>query len=519
MNITITQDNSRVEVLGSNGASIIEKLYKLAIDPNNTLTLEGNITSTSAYGYQVDYLNTNYGPDFIVNATNRYIHFEDPNMESYLASMGIGDNGKTTEAQAAAVTTIANAPNSTIIKFNELRYFTSITESKGGFNSSNTGACSFYNWTALQEIDISNFTSLGHSLDYGWNDTFRLCTALKKVIASNKLTKLGHNAFNGCSNLEEISGLSGTITVYNSAFNNCSKLTSDNFQNCTFVWANNQPSVFARCTSLTSLPNCSGSISSWSFQGCTGLTSVDLSNVTDLGDGVFDGCTGVTEVIISNLNDFICLRNNRNALPYGTSNRQIDLYVKNGNTKTKVTDVVFPTQQFVDSYASNGAAQFRFEGYSIESIRFPWITGRSDLPGLPICGNCKSLKKIYVDEGYTQVGYHAFSESGPLQEVWLPSTFTGFGNDAFKGCTYNNNKVIFLNTTTPTFTNTVPTGIYYCPDSAVSDYSAVSWIGNNARGLSQLANISDDYKDMLVARGCTATGSTGNWTIKAPGEP
>jgi hypothetical protein len=51
MNITITQDNSRVEVLGSNGASIIEKLYKLAIDPNNTLTLEGNISSTAAYGY------------------------------------------------------------------------------------------------------------------------------------------------------------------------------------------------------------------------------------------------------------------------------------------------------------------------------------------------------------------------------------------------------------------------------------------------------------------------------------
>ena len=38
MNITITQDNSRVEQLG-NGANIIKKLYDLAIDPNNTLTL------------------------------------------------------------------------------------------------------------------------------------------------------------------------------------------------------------------------------------------------------------------------------------------------------------------------------------------------------------------------------------------------------------------------------------------------------------------------------------------------
>lgn len=69
MNITITQDNSRVEVLGSNGASIINKLYNLAIDPNNTLTLEGNISSTSAYADQVSYLTTNY-PDLIINVTN-----------------------------------------------------------------------------------------------------------------------------------------------------------------------------------------------------------------------------------------------------------------------------------------------------------------------------------------------------------------------------------------------------------------------------------------------------------------
>jgi len=49
MNITIKQDNSRVEQLNSNSASIVEKLYELAIDPNNTLTLEGNISGNSAY--------------------------------------------------------------------------------------------------------------------------------------------------------------------------------------------------------------------------------------------------------------------------------------------------------------------------------------------------------------------------------------------------------------------------------------------------------------------------------------
>ena len=71
MNITITQDNSRVEILGSNGAIIISKLYNLAIDPNNTLILKGNVSTNSAYGDEVDYLNQHYGPDFIVSVTNR----------------------------------------------------------------------------------------------------------------------------------------------------------------------------------------------------------------------------------------------------------------------------------------------------------------------------------------------------------------------------------------------------------------------------------------------------------------
>ena len=102
MNITIIQDSSRQELLGSSGADIIEKLYQIAVDFNNTLTLEGNIISTNAYGYQVDYLNTNYGPNFIVNATNRYIHFEDPIIKQYCASH-YGDGVGVTESAVYSV--------------------------------------------------------------------------------------------------------------------------------------------------------------------------------------------------------------------------------------------------------------------------------------------------------------------------------------------------------------------------------------------------------------------------------
>ena len=89
---------------------------------------------------------------------------------------------------------------------------------------------------------------------------------------------------------------------------------------------------------------------------------------------------------------------------------------------------------------------------------------------------------------------------------------------------------IFLGTTPPQhFSTGWPTSFningssgsytFYFPNNSVSSYNNVG-IGesSNSYTLSDYANISDDNKDELVSYGCTATGSTGNWTIKAPGE-
>ena len=63
-------------------------------------------------------------------------------------------------------------------------------------------------------------------------ETFRGCSALRKVTASSNLFGIGRCAFSDCTNLEEISGLSGTITMFEGAFENCAKLTSNNFEHC-----------------------------------------------------------------------------------------------------------------------------------------------------------------------------------------------------------------------------------------------------------------------------------------------
>lgn len=136
MNITITQDNSRVEVLGSNGASIIQKLYKLAIDPNNTVSYSGYLKSDSGYASQIQYLNDTFGPGLIVEATKEYLEFEDPRVEAVLAKY-FGDGTGCTIDDLSSITSgtfqkkIDNKTawqvlneNNTSYAFPELQYFT-----------------------------------------------------------------------------------------------------------------------------------------------------------------------------------------------------------------------------------------------------------------------------------------------------------------------------------------------------------------------------------------------------------
>lgn len=339
MNITIIQDSSRQELLGSSGADIIEKLYQIAVDFNNTLTLEGNIISTNAYGYQVDYLNTNYGPNFIVNATNRYIHFEDPNMESYLASMGIGTDGKVTEAQAAAVTVIANASNSTITKFNELKYFTNITSSKGGWTGNSSGYMRFTRWTALQEIDISNLTSIGHKSGLGYEDTFYSCSSLKKVKASDKLKQIGFYAFGNCTHLEEITGLEDTIELSSNAFIKCSMLTDESFENVQFKLPQSRPdeSCFQKCILLQNitLDPSTTYIPGKTFRECSSLKNVyGLDNINEIFDDSFYGCSNLEnlsglsgEIIVHNNAFYDCVK-----LPADTFENCTSIEFRNGGS-------------------------------------------------------------------------------------------------------------------------------------------------------------------------------------------
>lgn len=276
--------------------TIINKLYELASsgDLDAASELKGYLHLQVGDRAKIEYLTNMFPNKLFITANNYLIPFEDQNMVTYLNSIGVGSNGAITENDAAAATIVANSANTTVTKFNELKYFTQITQSRGGLNGTSSGWVRFAGWKALEEVDISNFTSIGHSHGSAWEDTFANCTNLKKVIASNKLSAIGHNAFSGCSQLEDVTDLDGTITVYGSAFAGNRKLKNSNFANVEILFppfTANESTQFSNTNLITSLvlSDQNTCIPKYCFENSK-IHSINIpTSITTIGHAAFKG--------------------------------------------------------------------------------------------------------------------------------------------------------------------------------------------------------------------------------------
>lgn len=97
---------------------------------------------------------------------------------------------------------------------------------------------------------------------------------IKKVVIEDGVTRIGNEAFYGCSDLTSITIPNSVTKIGKYAFSGCSGLTS------------------------VIIPNSVTSIGSTAFYQCSGLTSITIPNsVTSIGDGAFGNCSGLTYVI------------------------------------------------------------------------------------------------------------------------------------------------------------------------------------------------------------------------------
>jgi endonuclease I len=251
-----------------------------------------------------------------------YIEFADANVEAIcVANWDTNGSGKLSYEEAAAVTSLGVVfkNNQNIVSFDELQYFTGVTEiSNYAFSGCDSltsielpntvisiGNNAFYNCTNLITINLPNtLTSIG-------NNTFNYCSALNGINLGNSVTTIGGAAFAYCTGLTTIEIPNSVNYIGPGAFGACSSLSqiiveegntvydSRDDSNAIIQTATNE--ILFGCMN-TVIPNSVTSIGDSAFGYCTGLNSITIPNsITSIGDNAFANCINL--VSITSLND------------------------------------------------------------------------------------------------------------------------------------------------------------------------------------------------------------------------
>ena len=166
------------------------------------------------------------------------------------------------------------------------------------------------------------------------------------------------------------------------------------------------------------------------FNGCTGLTSVEIPNsVTSIGDNAFSGCTGLKSLTIGNLVESIgyaafagCEGLTSLTIPNSvTSIGDQAFYRCAGLTSVKIPNSVTS----IGEYAFSGCT-------GLTSVEIP-----NSVTSIGECAfyQCTGLASVEIPNSVKSIGDNAFSGCSGLTSVEIPNSVTSIGNSAFSGCT------------------------------------------------------------------------------------
>lgn len=267
-----------------------------------------------------------------------------------------------------------------------------------------------------------NVTKNGTLVDETNHGAFESMTSLTNVtFASNNVTRIGAQAFKGCSNLATISLPSSVSYIGNKAFEDCSKLNTINLQNVSYIGDRAFKNAFsnipassvevnvdkANYVGANAFESTSG-LKTINFNNNTvlqtvspnaflssGITSLDLSQATKLltiGDSAFQGCTSLTEVKVPKS----LTRFGNNVFGNVTTNNGVTT-----NTATTSLTTIDLSATQVTSLPDN------------------------------LFNGCSSLSNVKLPIGLTSIGQSAFQGCTSLTSVNLPAGLNSLGGSAF----------------------------------------------------------------------------------------
>lgn len=297
-----------------------------------------------------------------------------------------------------------------------------------------------------------NTTTIGSYALYG-------CKTLTGISHSDGVVALGGYAMAGCVELVKYRFAPYTQSIGNNAFASDTKLGSvTNFENTKVSQV--AQNVFSQCSSLISisLPNTITAIGDGAFEGCSKLTSMDLSKTktTTIGTSAFASCGNLGTIILpttltiigtSAFEDDTNLRSVQNLEKtiVSTINKNAFLGCKNLSS-VKLPQTLSTLGGSAFEGCSNLTAVSGFENTAVKILKERTFANCSSLSTLSLarglteistealfgCSILRNLDTLSTTK-VTKIGVGALKDTAGLTSISLPtSTFVSFAQSAFE---------------------------------------------------------------------------------------
>ena len=300
-----------------------------------------------------------------------------------------------------------------------------------GNDSGITGDCEWSFDSSIGELTISGNGAMDSYGGYTAVPWYDFKSDIKKVSVLNGVTEIGHSAFEGCENLNEISIAESVTRIYSSAF--LETAYSENEEN----WINSSQYgalyIDNYLIDIKKYPIDMDEDIPVSFSVRAGTTiiadgALDYKNipntfeipesVINIGESAFVGCDDIENINVSPQNTVYSSEDGN--LYNKTKSRLIKYCPLKPNTEFTVPDSVEAIEE--EAFAD------------CDNLK------KVDLPdGLTKIGDraffsCDELEEIKLPDGLTKIGDQAFYYCDELEEIKLPDSLRSIGSMAFESC-------------------------------------------------------------------------------------
>lgn len=259
---------------------------------------------------------------------------------------------------------------------------------------------------------------------------FYRCDQLTSVYIPKSITKIGDNAFTGCTKNKKVTFEDGTSSLtIGKKQNKNEQVYYGLFQDCTLVTLH-LGRTLSYSTHAFRINTSAGSGYGGPFEGKTTLTSLTIgNNVSSIGDGLFYGCKGLTS---------ISLPNSVQEVGNGAFRNCTSLQIFNmGDNVTKVGEYAFQDcSSLISASISQKVIEIGAHAFdNCSKLANATIPESVETIGDYAFYNCSKLTNIVLSNSVTTIGLCVFSGCTGLTDITLSDNLTTIGGGAFGNCT------------------------------------------------------------------------------------